>query len=117
MRVEIGLQKVKAIHLIQVVDGQQNEKIEKCLLALRPYAESWEIQKYKKHSIFNVKRGKITTRQSTNYYPTAHNFETDPDWTQKCARLPWPIVAVMFPLEKINEFQEETIGTIRSYNF
>ena len=90
MRVEIDIQRAEAIQLIQAVDGQQYEKLERCLHALLTYAENWDIEQYKKYSIFNVKRGNIKSRLSTVYYPTAYNFEKDPNWTQKCARLPWP---------------------------
>ena len=102
MRVEIDIQRAEAIQLIQVVDGQQYEKLESCLHGLLIYAEFWDIEQYKKYSIFNVKRGNIKTRLSTVYYPTACNFEKDPNWTQKCARLPWPTVAKNVPTGKNN---------------
>ena len=91
MRVEIDIQRAEAIQLIQAVDGQQYERLEKCLHALLTHAEHWDIEQYKKYSIFNIKRGNIKTRLSTIYYPAAYNFEKDPNWTQKCTRLPWPI--------------------------
>ena len=91
MRVEIDIQRAEAIQLIQAVDGQQYERLEKCLNALLTHAEHWDIEQYKKYSIFNIKRGNIKTRLSTIYYPAAYNFEKDPNWTQKCTRLPWPI--------------------------
>ena len=93
MRVEKDIQRAEAIQLIQAVDGQQYEKLKSCLHALLTYAENWDIDQNKKYSIFNVKRGNIKTRLSTVYYPTAYNFEKDPNWTLKCARLPWPIDA------------------------
>ena len=65
MRVEIDIQRARAIQLIQAVAGQQYEKLEKCLQALLIYAEKWDIEQYKKYSIFNVKRGNIKTRLST----------------------------------------------------
>ena len=102
MRVEIDIQRAEAIQLIQAVDGQQYEKLERCLHALLTYAENWDIEQYKKYSIFNVKRGKIKTRLSTVYYPTAYNFVKDPNWAQKCARLPWPIDAKNVPTRKNN---------------
>ena len=102
MRVEIDIQRAEAIQLIQAVDGQQYEQLERCLHALLTYAENWDIEQYKKYSIFNVKRGNIKTRLSTIYYPTAYNFEKDPIWTQKCARLPWPIDAKNVPTGKNN---------------
>ena len=91
MRVEIDIQRAEAIQLIQAVDGQQYEKLERCLHALLTHAEHWDVEQYKKYSIFNIKRGNIKTRLSTIYYPAAYNFEKDPNWTQKCTRLPWPI--------------------------
>ena len=91
MRVEIDIQRAEAIQLIQAVDGQQYEKLERCLHALLTHAEHWDIEQYKKYSIFNIKRGNIKTRLSTIYYPAAYNFEKDPNWTQKCTCLPWPI--------------------------
>ena len=91
LRVEIDIQRAGAIQLIQAVDGQQYEKLERCLHALLTHAEHWDVEQYKKYSIFNIKRGNIKTRLSTVYYPTAYNFEKDPNWTQKCARLPWAI--------------------------
>ena len=91
MRVEIDIQRAEAVQLIQAVDGQQYEKLERCLHALLTHAEHWDIEQYKKYSIFNIKRGNIKTRLSTIYYPAAYNFEKDPNWTQKCTRLPWPI--------------------------
>ena len=97
MSVEINNQRAEAIHLIQAVDGQQYEKLERCLHAPLTYAENLDIEQYKKYSIFNVKRGNVKRRLSTVYYPTAYNFEKDPNWTQKCARLPWPIDAKNVP--------------------
>ena len=98
MRREIDIQRAEAIQLIQAVDGQQVEKLGKCLHALLTYAEKWVIEQYKKYSTFNVKRGNIKTRPSTVYYPTAFKFEKDPNWTQKCERLPWPIDAKNVPI-------------------
>ena len=42
MRVEIDFQRAEAIQLIQAVNGQQSEKVEKCVLALFTYAENWD---------------------------------------------------------------------------
>ena len=47
MRVGINIQRSKAIQLIQAVDGQQNEKLERCSHALLTYAENWDIERYK----------------------------------------------------------------------
>ena len=91
MRVEIDIQRAEAIQLIQAVDGQQYRKLEKCLHALLTHAEHWDIEQYKKYSIFNIKRGNIKTRLSTIYYPIAYNFDKDPNWKEKCTRLQWPI--------------------------
>ena len=91
MRVEIDIQRAEAIQLIQAVDGQQYGKLEQCLHALLTHAEHWDVEQYKKYSIFHITRGNIKTRLSTIYYPAAYNFEKDPNWTQKCTRLPWPI--------------------------
>ena len=44
MRVEIDVQRAEAIQLIQAVDGQQYEKLERCLHALLTYAENWDIE-------------------------------------------------------------------------
>ena len=71
MRVEIDIQRAEAIQLIQAVDGQQYEKLERCLHALLTHAEHWDVEQYKKYSIFNIKRGNIKTRLSTIYYPIA----------------------------------------------
>ena len=65
MRVEIDIQRAEAIELIQAVDGQQYEKLERCLHALLTHAEHWDVEQYKKYSIFNIKRGNIKTRLST----------------------------------------------------
>ena len=100
MRVEIDIQRAEAIQAN--VDGQHYEKLERCLLALPPYAEIWDIEQYKKYSIFNVKRGNIKTRLSTVYYPKAYSFEKDPNWTQNCERLPWPIDAKNVPTGENN---------------
>ena len=81
MGVDIDIQRAEAIQLIQAVDGQHYEKLERCLHALFNYAENWDIEQYKNYSIFNVKRGNIKTRLSPVYYPTAYNFEKDPNWT------------------------------------
>ena len=102
MRVEIDIERAEALQLIKVVDGQQYEKLGRCLHALLTYAENWDIEQYDKYSIFNAKRGNIKTRPSIVYYPTAYNFEKDPNWTQKCARLPWPIDAKNVPKGKNN---------------
>ena len=102
MRVEIDIQRAEAIQLIQAVDGQQYEKLERCLHALLTHAEHWDVEQYKKYSISKIKRGNIKTRLSTFNYPTAYNFEKDPNWTQKCARLPWPIDEKNVPTGKNN---------------
>ena len=102
LRVEIDIQKAEAIQLIQAVHGQQYEKLERCLHALLTNAENWDIEQYKKYSLFNVKRGIMKIRLSTVYYPTAYNFDRDPNWTQKCARLPWHIDAKNVPAGKNN---------------
>ena len=100
MRVEIDIQRAEAIQLIQAVDGQKYEKLERCQHALFTYAENWDIEQYKKYSIFNVEQGNIKTRLSAVYHPTAYIFEKDPNWTQKCARFPWPIDAKNLPTGK-----------------
>ena len=102
MRVEIDIQRAEAIQLIQAVDGQQYEKLERCLHALLTHAEHWDVEQYKKYSIFNIKRGNIKTRLSTIYYPIAYNFDKDPDWKEKCTRLPWPIDEKNVPTGKNN---------------
>ena len=102
MTVEIDIQRAEAIQLNQAVDSQLYEKLASCVHALLTYAENWYIEQYKKYSIFNVKRGNIETQLSIVYYPTAYNFEKDPNWTQKCARIPWPIDAKNVPIGKFN---------------
>ena len=47
MGVEIDFQSAEAIQLIQALDGQQYEKLERCLHALLTYAENWDIEQYK----------------------------------------------------------------------
>ena len=116
VRVEIYIQRAEAIQLVQTVDGQLNEKLQRCLHALLTYVEIWDIEQYKKYSIFNVKRGNIKTRLSTVSYPTAYNFEKDRNRSQKCARFLWPIDAKNGPTAEKFEVQEETIRTIRTYN-
>ena len=91
MRVEIDIQRAETLQLIKVVDGKQHEKLEKCLHALFTNAENRDIEQHNKHSIFNVKRRNIETRLATIFYPNAYKFEKDTNWTQKCARLPWPV--------------------------
>ena len=91
MRVEIDIQRAEAIQLIQAVDGTQYEKLEKSLHALLTHANQWDWKDYEKYSIFNLKRGNIKSRLSTIYYPIAYNFDKDPNWKEKCTRLPWPI--------------------------
>ena len=100
MRVEINIQRAEAIQLIQAVDRQQYEKLERCLHALLTHAEHWDVEQYKKYSIFNIKRGNIKTRLSTIYYPIAYNFDKDPNWKEKCTRLPWPIDEKNVPTAK-----------------
>ena len=97
MKVQIDIQRAEAIQLIQAVDGKQCEKLGKFLHAVLTYAENRDIQQYKKCSMFNVKRGNIKTRISTFCHPTAYNFEKEPNWTQKCARLPWPVNSKNLP--------------------
>ena len=91
MRVEVDIQRAEAIQLIQAVDGKQYEKLEKSLHALLTHANHWDWKDYEKYSIFNFRRGNIKSRLSTIYYPIAYNFDKDPNWKEKCTRLPWPI--------------------------
>ena len=102
MRVEIDIQRAEAIQLIQAVDGQQYEKLEKSLHALLTHANQWDWKDYKKYSIFNVKRGNVKSRLPTIYYPIAYNFDKDPNWKEKCTPLPWPIDAKKVPTGKNN---------------
>ena len=91
MRVEIDIQRAEAFQLIQAVDGNQYEKLERSLHALLTHANHWDWKDYEKYSIFNVKRGNIKSRLSTIYYPIAYNFDNDRNWKEKCTRFPWPI--------------------------
>ena len=91
MRVEIDIQRAEPIQLIQAVDGQQYEKLEKSLHALLTHANQWDWKDYEKYSFFNVKRGNVKTRLSTIYYPIEYNFDKDPKWKEKCTSLPRPI--------------------------
>ena len=100
MRVEIDIQRAEVIQLIQAVDGKQYEKLEKCLHALLTHADHWDWQQYEKYSIFNLKRGNVKTRLSTVYYPIAYNFDKDPEWKNKCTRLPWPVNTKQVPTGK-----------------
>ena len=102
MRVEIDIQRAEAIQLIQAVDGKQYEKLEKSLHALLTHANHWDWKNNEKYSIFNVKRGNIISRLSTIYYPIAYNFDKDPNWNEKCTRLPWPINPQNVPTGKNN---------------
>ena len=90
MRMEIDIQRAEAMQLIQAVDVQQYEKLEKSLHALLTHANQLD---YEKYSIFNVKRGNVKSGLSTIYYPIAYNFDKDPNWKEKCTRLPRPIDA------------------------
>ena len=102
MRVEIDIQRAEAIQLIQAVDGKQYEKLEKSLHALLTHANHWDWKDYEKYSIFNVKRGNIKSRLSTIYYPIAYNFDKDPNWKEKCTRLPRPKNPQYVPTGKNN---------------
>ena len=102
MRVEIDIQRAEAIQLIQAVGGQQYEKLEKSLHALLTHANQWDWRDYEKYSIFNVKRSNVKSRLSTIYYPIAYNFDKDPNWKDRCTRLPWPIDAKNAPTGKNN---------------
>ena len=42
MRIGVDIKRAEVIQLIQVVDIQQNEKLEKCLHALLISADHWE---------------------------------------------------------------------------
>ena len=102
MRVDKDIQRAQAIQLIQAVDGQQYEKLEKSLHALLTHANQWDWKDYEKYSIFIVKRGNIKSRLSTIYYVIAYNLDKDPKWKEKCTRLPWPIDAKNVPTGKNN---------------
>ena len=91
MQVEIAIESGKAIQLIQVVDGKQWEKFEKCLHAVLTHAKYWHWEDYEKYSnFFSVKRGNKNMRLSSNYYPIDCNFDKNPDRQKKCTRLPGP---------------------------
>ena len=100
MRVEIDIQRTEAIQPVQAVDGQQYEKLERCLHALLTYAENWDIEQYLKHSIFYVKRGNNKTRLSTVYYRTAYNFEKTRTGHKNVHVSLGPLMQRMLPLEK-----------------
>ena len=102
MRVEVDIQRAEAIQLIQAVDGTQYGKLEKSLHALLTHANHWDWKEYEKYSIFNLKRGNVKSRLSTIYYPIAYNFDKDPNWKEKCTRLPWPINPKTVPTGKNN---------------
>ena len=102
MRVEIDIQRAEVTQLIQAVDGQQYEKLEKSLHALLTLANQRDWKDNEKYSIFKVKRGNIKSRLSTIYYPIAYNFDKDPNWKEKCTRLRWPIDGKNVPSGKNN---------------
>ena len=79
MRVEIDIQRAEAVQLIQAVKGKQYETPEESLHALLTHANHWELKKYEKYSIFNVKPGNIKHRLSTFCYPIASSFYKNPD--------------------------------------
>ena len=106
MRVEIDIQRAEAIQLIQAVDGQQYEKLEKSLHAPLTHANQWDWKDYEKYSIFNVKRGNIKSRLSTIYYPIAYNFDKDPNWKKNVPVSHGLLTHRMCPLEKTIEAQE-----------
>ena len=100
MRVEIDIQRAEAIRLIQAVDAKQYQKLAKCLHALLTHADHWDWQQYEKYSIFNIKQGNVKTRRSIVYYHIAYNSDKDPDWKNKCTRLPWPVNTKQVPTGK-----------------
>ena len=102
LRIEVDIQRAEAIQLIQAVDGNQYEKLEKSLHVLLTHADQWDWKDYEKYSILNVKRGNVRSRLSTIYYPIAYNFDKDPNWKEKCTRLPWPINPKNVPTGKNN---------------
>ena len=106
MRVEIDIQRAEAIQLIQAVDGQQYEKLEKSLHALLAHASQWDWKDYEKNSIFNVKRGNIQSRLSTTYCLIAYNFDEDPKWKKNVPVSHGLLTQRMSPLEKTIEAQE-----------
>ena len=113
MRVEIDIQRAAAIQIIQVVDGQQYEKLERRLHALFTYAGNWDNEQYKKYSIFSVKRGNIKTdfQQFTIQQPTILK-RTRP--RQKIVHGSFgPLMQRMFPLDKKTE---ETIRSNQTLN-
>ena len=71
MRLEIDIERAETIQLIQAVDGQQYEKLEKSLHTPLTHANHWDLKNSERYSIFNVKRGNIKSRLSTIYYPMA----------------------------------------------
>ena len=106
MRVEIDIQRAEAIHFIGTVDRKQCENLEKSFQALLTHANYWDWKDFENYSIFNVKRGNIKSRLSTIYYPVAYKFDKDPNWKEKCTRLPWPINPQNVPTAKTIEAQE-----------
>ena len=112
-RVQIDIQRAEVIQLIQAADGQQYEKLERSVHALLTYAENWDIEQYKKYSIFNVKRGNIKTDflQFTIQQPT---FLKKTRTGHKIMHVSLgPLMQKMSPLEKIID---ETIRTNRTFN-
>ena len=91
MKVEIDIQRAKAIELIQAVDGKQYEKLKNCLHALLTNANYRDWKDDEKYFIFNVKRGDIKSRLATIYYPIAYIFDEDPNWKEKSTHLLWPV--------------------------
>ena len=105
MRVEIDIQRAEAIQLIQAVDGQQYEKLERCLHALLTHAEHWDVEQYKKYSIFNIKE---TSRLDSQHYTTQlHTILKKIQTGHKNVHVFYgPLMKRMFPLERITEMKK-----------
>ena len=86
MKIEIYNQRAEAIQLIQAVDGEQYENLEKKSHSLLIHANRWDWKNDEKYSIFIVKRVNINSRLSTLYYPIAYNFDKDRNWNEKYTR-------------------------------
>ena len=65
MKVGIHFYRAEAVQLVQVVDGKQYKKLEKCMNALLTHANLWDWKDDEKYSNFNVKRVNIKNHLST----------------------------------------------------
>ena len=91
MRVERYIQRDEAIQLNEAVDVNRTKNWRKMhthsKLMLR--IEIGKSVRSSQFSTSKIKRGNVWSPLSTVRCPVAYNLDKDPNWKQKCARLPW----------------------------